>query len=427
MEISNAKGTRDVSGEDAILRQKIVATLKSVFELYGFNPLETPILERFETLSAKYAGGEEILKEVFKLQDQGKRDLALRYDLTVPFARFIAQNPNLKMPLKRYAIGSVFRDGPLKVGRYREFTQCDVDTVGNASMNADAELISIALDVFKELGMDVRIQVNNRKLLDALLEKLGIARDKIETTILSLDKLQKFGRESVEKELVGKGIELVTARNLLKKLGFQGEGEYNLGELDNLRAEFGNINGLDEIEKVLKTVNNPNVRFNSTLARGLSYYTGTVFEVFLSNSEISSSIAAGGRYDRMIGDFVGSNRAYPAVGISFGLDVISDALKLQKKNSPKTVVKAFIISIGEDDKANEFAWSLRKMSVSCDCDFTGKVSKAIEYANYYGIPFVVFIGKNEVAAKKVKLRNMTDGKEQLVSMESAIKEIKEVS
>src|SRR3989338_2827287 len=151
MEAMNAKGTRDIAGEDSILRREIVAALRSVFELYGFNPLETPVLERYETLASKYAGGEEILKEVFKLKDQGRRDLALHYDLTVPLARFIASNPNLKMPFKRYAIGNVYRDGPLKLGRYREFAQCDVDVVGSASLSSDAEMIKIAIDAFEKL------------------------------------------------------------------------------------------------------------------------------------------------------------------------------------------------------------------------------------------------------------------------------------
>src|SRR3989344_4296102 len=159
MEFSNARGTRDISGKDAIMRGKAVRALQESFELFGFEPLETPVLEKFETLSSKYAGGEEILKEVFKLNDQGERQLGLRYDLTVPFARFVASNPNLKMPYKRYAVGSVFRDGPLKAGRYREFTQCDADVAGDYSMKADAEMIKLALMAFDKLGMKVNVRM----------------------------------------------------------------------------------------------------------------------------------------------------------------------------------------------------------------------------------------------------------------------------
>ena len=176
-EFQNARGTRDVSGSDAIFRSRVLSVLKSVFELYGYNPLETPVLESYGVLASKYAGGEEILKEVFKLKDQGGRELALRYDLTVPLARFVACNPNLKMPFKRYAIGSVCRDGPLKIGRYREFTQCDVDVVGDASVNADAEFVELAVAAFEKLGLDVVVKLNSRKLLDAILEKAGVRED----------------------------------------------------------------------------------------------------------------------------------------------------------------------------------------------------------------------------------------------------------
>lgn len=416
MEQLNAKGTRDVSGADAILKQRIAAALRSVFELYGFSPLETPTLERFETLAAKYAGGDEIMKEVFKLQDQGKRDLALRYDLTVPLARFIASNPNLKMPFKRYAMGSVFRDGPIKLGRYREFTQCDVDTVGNASMAADAEMLKIALDAFERLGLAVVVKVNNRKVLDAVIEKAGVPKEKVETAILSIDKLEKFGKDAVEKELAGKGISQAVTRKLLQLISVKGT---NKEKLDAIKKSAGS-SGIEEVESVLNFANSKKVEFDPSLARGLAYYTGTVFEAYLTKSGIKSSVAAGGRYDRMIGSFVGNNRDYPAVGISFGLDVIADALKLEKKETAATVTTAFVISIGEDRKAAEALDMFRKAGINCDADFSGKVGKAIEYASYYNVPFVVFIGKNEVASGKVKVRNLSDGRESELTIEKAI-------
>ncbi len=415
MEMTNAKGTRDISGSDAVLRNQIVSTLRSVFELYGFNPLETPPLERFETLASKYAGGDEILKEVFKLRDQGNRELALRYDLTVPLARFIASNPNLKMPFKRYAIGNVYRDGPLKLGRYREFTQCDVDVVGSGSMASDAEMLKIALDAFERLGLDVVVKVNNRKVLDALLEQAKVPEDKKETVILSIDKLEKFGREAVEKELAGKGIAAAVIMKLMQYISITGNSKEKMAKLRKIISS----SGLDEIEQVLKLAGSRNVEFDVSLARGLSYYTGTVFEVFLKKSEITSSVAAGGRYDKMIGCFVGSGREYPAVGISFGLDVIADAMNLGKKAAGLTVVKAFVISIGEDKKAAEVVEKLRKEGINTDADYTGKVGKAIEYANYYGIPYVVFVGKKEGA--RVKIRDMRSGKEKLAAVSKVSK------
>jgi len=180
-----AKGVRDFAPNEKIARNYLVSTLKTIFENYGFNPLETPIIERLETLAAKTGGGEEIMKEVFQFNDQGKRELGLRFDLTVPMSRFVAMNPNLKMPFKRYQIGRVFRDGPIKLGRYREFWQCDVDTIGSKDMRADAEIITLTQEAFSKLGLDVTILINNRKLLNAIVQKAGISAELSGTVMLS--------------------------------------------------------------------------------------------------------------------------------------------------------------------------------------------------------------------------------------------------
>ncbi|PIN81464.1 histidine--tRNA ligase, partial [Candidatus Woesearchaeota archaeon CG10_big_fil_rev_8_21_14_0_10_32_9] len=191
MKIQLAKGVKDINPEEKIKKNEIVQTIQKYFELYGYNPLDTPIIERFDVLASKYAGGSEILKETFKLNDQGERDLCLRYDLTVPFARYIATTPTIKLPFKRYQIGQVFRDGPIKAGRFREFTQCDADVVGSKDMLSEAELLKIASLVFNDLKIDVEIKVNNRKVLDAIMKKSGIPEDKWMSSILSLDKIEK--------------------------------------------------------------------------------------------------------------------------------------------------------------------------------------------------------------------------------------------
>src|SRR3989338_7796949 len=214
MELQTARGTRDFLPEDKILREEIANKIRKVFELYGYSPLETPEIERFEILASKYAGGEEILKEVFKLKDQGGRDLALRYDLTVPLARVIAMNPTLKMPFKRYQIDKVFRDGPIEKGRVREFCQCDVDVIGISQMSADAEMLAIAQDVFKALQLNVIIKVNNRKILDAMMDAVGITQDKNDI-LLTIDKLYKIERSGVEKELAEKGMKPAVIKQLL--------------------------------------------------------------------------------------------------------------------------------------------------------------------------------------------------------------------
>jgi len=197
-EVERAKGTREVNPEDKLLMNHVVDNLRRIFELYGFLPLETPTLQKFDVLASKYAGGAEILKETFKLNDQGKREIALRYDLTVPLALYIALNPNIKLPFKRYEVGKVFRDGPISSERFREFWQCDVDIIGSSSMLAEAELINLAFKAFKEFDLDVEIKINNREILDAIMKYAGIDSSKIETIILTIDKLDKIHEEGVD-------------------------------------------------------------------------------------------------------------------------------------------------------------------------------------------------------------------------------------
>ncbi|MBN2454322.1 histidine--tRNA ligase [Candidatus Woesearchaeota archaeon] len=408
------KGTKDVSGEEAILKEKIVSTLKEVFSLYGYSPLDTPVVERYETLSSKYSGGDEILKEVFRLTDQGKRELGLRYDLTVPMCRFIAMNPNLKLPFKRYQIGEVFRDGPIKLGRYRQFFQCDVDVVGVKSMSADSEMLMIAKEVFERLKLPVVIKVNNRKLLNAILESSGIEKDKADTVMLTIDKLEKFGEQAVKEELADKGISPDAVKKLFSALRVKGS---NAEKLDKI-SKLVNDESISELREVICA----GVEFDPSLARGLSYYTGTVFEVFLKKSGIKSAVAAGGRYDKMIGQFLNSKLDYPAVGISFGLDVIMDALKEKNPELESTLTKAFVIPIKEKKGAAKIASELRKAGINTDMDLSGRnIGKTLDYVNRMGIPFAVFVGEKEIRQKKVKLRDMKTGKEKLVSVSSAAK------
>src|SRR3989338_6720800 len=196
MKLQRAKGTQDFLPEQKIVRQYIIDTLREVFELYGYSQLETPVLERYETLSSKYAGGSEILKEIFTLKDQGNRELALRYDLTVPFSRVIAMNPQLKMPFKRYQIGQVFRDGPISTGRVREFWQCDVDIVGIKKMTSDAEILSLTKNVFKKLKLDVVIRVNSRKVSNSLFQAANVPENLWSDVLLTVDKLEKLGEDA---------------------------------------------------------------------------------------------------------------------------------------------------------------------------------------------------------------------------------------
>ena len=405
MKLQRAKGVRDFAPDEKIVRQAIVEEFKKIFERYGFSPLETPILERLDVLSAKYAGGADILKEMFKLKDQGGRMLGLRYDLTVPFARFVGMNPKIKMPFKRYQIGRVFRDGPIKLGRYREFWQCDVDIVGVKSMKADAEIIALTQDAFKNLGLDVVIKINNRKILDAMLEKAGIKKERIIPAILAIDKLEKFGEAEVKKELKAAKIPEQTIKKLMK----------------SIKTSKAN----DEIKELLSNLpNKKNVEFSPSLARGLAYYTGTIFEVFLKKSKITSAVAAGGRYDEMVGKFIGAGKDYPAVGIAFGLEVIMDAMKLKRKLGKRTVTDVYIIPIQTFKQSFKIAQQLRNAGIKADIDLVGRgPSKNLDYANAMWIPYVMFIGPDELKQKKVKLRDMKTGKEQMLSVSSVIKKL----
>src|SRR3989344_1526228 len=404
MEFLNAKGTKDINPGDKLVMDEIVDTIKNVFELYGYNPLDTPILERFEVLSSKYAGGSEILKETFKLKDQGDRDLGLRYDLTVPLSRFIAMNPNLKLPFKRYQIGKVFRDGPVSSNRIREFTQCDVDVVGSKSLAYDAEILSITNDIFKSMKFKFKIKINNRKILDALLDEYNLENK--EAVILALDKLEKVGEKQVIEEIT----------NIIKN---RNDSNDIIKRLKSKNLKLKNPKGIDELNEVLKYAkmfNVKNIEVDYSLARGLSYYTGTVFEVFTDSKE---AIAAGGRYDEMISKFC--NREMPAVGISFGLDRI---FNLYKKKT-KSLLQVYVIPINTLKQSLKIVNELRKNNIKVDIDLNERsITKNLDYANKLNIPYVIFVGKQELKSKKVKLRDMKTGKERLLSLDKIIKSLR---
>ncbi|MBW2979155.1 histidine--tRNA ligase [Candidatus Woesearchaeota archaeon] len=426
MELQRAKGTRDFMPEEKILRNEIVSTLKAMFERYGFYPIETPILERFSTLSAKYAGGSEILKETFKLTDQGGRQLGLRYDLTVPLARFIAMNPTLKMPFKRYQIGRVFRDGPIKLGRYREFWQCDADIVGCKDLIADVEILQMALDAFNALDLDVIIKLNSRKLLDEIFSYTKVPQEKRIDAILSIDKLEKFGWDYVEKELTELGLKEETIKTLKDIFSIKGE---NKEIIENLKKILGSdLEGLKEVEEILSYFEDEKrILFTPSLARGLAYYTGPIYEVFLQKSEITSAVAAGGRYDEMIGRFASANakREIPATGIAFGLDVIMDAMKEKRKELPKTKARVLIIPIGTKKESFKLAVQLRKVGINADLAIVERsIKKQLEYANALNIPYVIFYGEEELKKGKIKLKNMQTGEETELTKEDLINLLK---
>lgn len=426
--LQRAKGVRDFGPIEKLQRQSIVEILKNNFERFGFNPLETPILERYELFASKFGQGvqSEAMVETFKLQDQGKRNLVLRNEFTVPLARYIGMNPNLKMPFKRYQIGQVFRDGPIKLGRYRQFWQCDVDIVGVQQMTAEAELLSLTLEIFDKLNLDIEIQINSRKLLNDILANFKVAKKDREQVIIILDKLEKIGPKGVCQELNQQKIKIDQVDKLLELLQVTGSNEKKIQIIAKI---IKNSQGLQEIKELLDLINsNKKIIFSPSLARGLLYYTGTVFEVFLKDSsKLSSALAGGGRYDEMIGNFLNNQNKVPAVGISFGLETIWDALTaLNKLEKKQTLTQLYLISIGIDNQEIcKIAQDFRQLGLNIDWDMQARnFKKNLNYANSLNIPFVGIVGENELKNNLITLKNMKTGKQELLTIQKAALKIK---
>lgn len=416
MAYQNVKGTQDYLSNAEVVRRNIRRTLEDVFIQYGCKPLETPILNYTELLASKYGGGAEILEEMYTLTDRGERDLALRYDLTIPFAKVVAMNPTLRMPFKRYEIGKVFRDGPIKTGRLREFTQCDVDIVGVESQIAEAELMVMALDAFGKLDLKVTIQYNNRKLLTGMLEVFGVESEKRNKAVLILDKLEKIGLEAVITELSEQGLANSTIASIRKFLRDENNITFNYFETyanQNEQVREG-LNELKELDSYLDylSVDNQCV-FNPFLARGLEIYTGTIYEMFLSDQIIKSSIGSGGRYDNAIGGLLGTNENYSTVGISFGLDVIYTAIRnSEKRLEDSQDVDYYIVPLSTPKESLMVAKDLRKKGFSVEYEMSNKkLGKALNKANKEKIRNVVIIGEDEVKNNQIKIKDMITGDE----------------
>ncbi|WP_423410216.1 histidine--tRNA ligase [Heyndrickxia sp. MSNUG] len=414
MDYQNVKGTQDYLPEAEILRRKIRRTLEDLFIQYGCKPLETPILNYAELLASKYGGGAEILEEMYTLSDRGERNLALRYDLTIPFAKVVAMNPTIRMPFKRYEIGKVFRDGPIKAGRFREFTQCDVDIVGVESQIAEAELMQMAFDAFKKLDMDITIQYNNRKLLTGILEASETPSEKINKVVLILDKLEKVGLEAVLSELEEQGLPSSTVTFIKQFLTNGNNACYRyfdqyLEKSEQLKQGLAELKELEEYLKFLGI--DGECVFNPFLARGLEIYTGTIYEIFLMDKRIKSSIGSGGRYDNAIGGLIGSNESFSTVGISFGLDVIYTAMS-QLNERAESDLDFYIIPINTQKECLLLAKYLRDKGYKVELELgSKKLGKALEKANKEKVKQVIIIGEEEVKKNVMKIKDMITGEE----------------
>lgn len=441
------KGTRDFSPVEMVKRNYIFDLIKEVFRLYGFQPIETPAMENLSTLMGKY--GEEGDKLLFKILNSGDfiskvsgdlleernsnkltskiSEKGLRYDLTVPFARFVVQYQNdITFPFKRYQIQPVWRADRPQKGRYREFYQCDVDVIGSNSLLNEVELVQIIDDVFTRLKINTIVKINNRKILAGIAEVIG-ENDRIIDITVAIDKLDKIGLEKVNTELVEKGVSNQAVEKLQPILALEGSSIEKIAQLETILAnsEIG-IKGVNEIKKLFSYLNNlslqTEVELDLTLARGLNYYTGAIFEVKAKDAEMGS-ICGGGRYDDLTGIFGLPNMS--GVGVSFGAERIYDILtqmNLFPLKSTETT-KVLFVNFGEKEEAYclPVLADLRKNGVNAEIfpDST-KMQKQMNYANKKEIPYVILAGETEIKAKKFTLKNMSTGEQQLVSASELI-------
>lgn len=424
MKLQNVKGSFDYLPEEQIVRNKIIRVLSNNFESFGYLPVETTTLCYYDLLASKYAGGAEILKEVYTLSDQGKRSLGLRYDLTVPFSKIISMNLNKKvsLPFRRYEIGKVYRDGPVKVGRVREFYQCDVDVCGIEGATVEAELMSLAVKCYKDLGIDIYIEWNNRKFLSGLIIEAGIEDEYVTKVILSVDKLAKIGEDGVREELKSYDIDNSKLDCLFN---------YFKVDFDTLASDvYDSCNdtlkeGISEVRELSKYLDDLGVRecvFTPYLARGLEIYTGTIWEVFDKEGRVTSSIGAGGRYDNIITNFINDGNKYPAVGMTFGLVPIYEIITKSNKISNNNLYDLYIIPICDEINSLKLANELREYNIRVIVEMNKrKVKKAMSWANKNNIPYVIVLGEDEIKEGKINIKNMSDGSSHEVLLNDILK------
>lgn len=445
------KGTRDFGPEEMAKRNYIFDTIKSVFQIYGFRQIETPALETLHTLMGKYGDeGDKLLFKVLNSGDYLKKvtdeelkmrnvlklqtklcEKGLRYDLTVPFARYVVMHrEELQMPFKRYQIQPVWRADRPQKGRYREFYQCDADVVGSDSLLNEVELVQIMDTVFTRFGVRVAIKLNNRKILSGIAEVIG-EKERIVDITVAIDKLDKIGVEGVNKELCEDGISEEAIVRLQPIIKLEGSNDEKLNIISDVlnKSEIGQ-KGIDEVRFILETLKKVHlhntIELDLTLARGLNYYTGAIFEVKALDVEMGS-ITGGGRYDNLTGIF--GMPGLSGVGFSFGADRIYDvlnALDLYPKESQKGTDVLFI-NFGDAETAYcmPIVAKLRQSGVATEL-FPDKVKmkKQMNYANAKHIPFVALAGETEMAAQKVTLKDMETGEQQLLSAEEVVAKLR---
>jgi len=424
LKFGRPRGTRDFLPEDMRVRRFILDRIREGFERHGFEEMDTPALELWEVLSAK--GGEDVERQIYKFQDKGERWLGLRFDLTVPLARVVANTPDLIKPFKRYSISKAWRYEEPQSGRFREFLQADIDVVGSARMEADMECVSTAVDALKALGLgDFEVGINNRKILEGMIEGLGIVDQYAAKIFRALDRLDKVGEEGVTKELKEFGLSEEKIERILGFTRYKGEEalDYAEGELGSSKVALEGVEELRRLQELSDVFGLSNfLRIDFSLVRGLDYYTGPVFEVRTRTAQIGS-VAGGGRYDRLIEKFGGPPT--PATGISLGIERLYEVLSDEIKGSTKTsATEVFVANVNEGVAldAIKISRELVKRGVSAEPDLMGrKLGRQLEYADNKGIPYVLIVGTEELKSGKFKLKDMRAKREIITDLEGVTK------
>ncbi|PWJ42393.1 histidine--tRNA ligase [Sediminitomix flava] len=446
------KGTRDFGPEQMLKRTYIMDTIKETFKRFGFQPLETPSMENLSVLTGKYGDeGDQLLFRILNSGDylskakpedieKGSKHLSskicdrgLRYDLTVPFARYVVMNRGtLSFPFKRYQMQPVWRADRPQRGRYREFYQCDADVVGTDSLICEAEIVAMINEVFEKFGIsDYNIKINNRKILTGITEAIGEAGKETELCV-AIDKLDKIGQEKVNEELIERGFSQEAVEKLQGILQIKGSYEEVLSQLkDTLASSETAMKGVEEMAEVFEYVkafgkDNKFLDFDVTLARGLSYYTGAIFEVKVNNVSIGS-VSGGGRYDNLTGVF--GLEGMSGVGFSFGVDRLYDVLEELDLYPNNAMESTKVMFVNFDIESQTFCLphlqTLRNNEISAEIyPQSAKMKKQMTYANNKGIAYVIMAGSNEIAEGKMTLKNMISGEQELLTIEEVVDRLK---
>lgn len=414
---------------EQILFNEMKEKIQKTYEKFGFLPLDTPIIESSEVLLAK-AGG-ETEKQIYRFS-KGDSDLSLRFDLTVPLAKYVTENyANLSFPFRRYQIGKVYRGEKAQRGRFREFYQCDIDVIGENELSLinDAEIPSVIYATFKELGFDdFTISINNRKILNGLFESLEL-KEKSVDILRIIDKIDKIGKENVIKEIKDLEVTEEKINTIMDFIAITGDVEYTISELRklNIKNDLFEL-GVNELEEVAKNINlfgvpKENYKIDLTIARGLDYYTGTVYETFLNEYRSLGSVCSGGRYDNLAEYY--TDKKLPGVGISIGLTRLFFQLNDKKiiEAGNKSISEVLIISMVDDfTKSIEIATKLRNAGINTQIyTNNAKIKNQFKYASRLNIPYVIVIGEDEIKENKISLKNMENGEQVSISIEEAIK------